>query len=112
MPFEDAVFFHCANVEDANSLISRGASYHVAIWRPGYGLDSVFMLVSADVYENGSIDDGRNTCSVESTVPVRGSQNLIWLSLLPDTSRPLVGCHSTHLTSQPCPISYIVSSKR
>jgi hypothetical protein len=41
--------------------------------------------------------------SVDSTVPVRGSQNLIWLSLLPDTRRPLVGCHCTHFTSQPCP---------
>lgn len=44
------------------------------------------------------------TYSVESTVPVRGSQNLMRLSLLPDTSSPFVGCHSTHLTSQPWPI--------
>jgi len=43
------------------------------------------------------------TNNVDNTVPVRGSQNLIWLSLLPDTSKPFVGCHSTHLTSQPCP---------
>lgn len=44
-------------------------------------------------------------CSVVSEVPVRGSQNLMRLSLLPDTSRPIVGCHSTHLTSHPCPVS-------
>lgn len=42
--------------------------------------------------------------SVVSPVPVRGSQNLMRLSLLPDTSRPMVGCHSTHLTSHPCPV--------
>lgn len=44
-----------------------------------------------------------DTYRVDSTVPVRGSQNLIMLSLLPETSRPFVLCHSTHLTSHPCP---------
>lgn len=44
------------------------------------------------------------TYKVERTLPVRGSQNLIMLSLLPETRRPLVLCHSTHLTSQPCPM--------
>lgn len=44
--------------------------------------------------------------NVESTVPVRGSQNLMRLSLLPDTRRPFVGCHSTHFTSQPWPTYY------
>ena len=43
------------------------------------------------------------THRVDRTVPVRGSQNLIMLSLLPETSNPFVGCHSTHLTSQPWP---------
>lgn len=35
--------------------------------------------------------------------PVFGSQNLIgcWLSLLPETTNPFVGCQSTHLTSAP-----------
>lgn len=46
-----------------------------------------------------------NSYSVESTLHVRGSQNFIMLSLLPDTRRPLVGCHSTHFTSHPCPMS-------
>ena len=34
-----------------------------------------------------------------SAVPVQGSQNLIRLSLLPDTRRRIVECHSTHLIS-------------
>ena len=44
------------------------------------------------------------TYSVVSAVPVRGSQNFMRLSLLLDTSKPMVGCHSTHLTSHPCPV--------
>lgn len=47
------------------------------------------------------------TYNVERTVPVRGSQNLMRLSLLPDTRRPFVGCHSTHFTSQPWPMHYV-----
>lgn len=45
------------------------------------------------------------THSVARLCPVFGSQNLMgcWLSLLPETTRPLVGCQSTHLTSAPCP---------
>ena len=37
--------------------------------------------------------------------PVLGHQSLsgCWLSLLPETTRLLVGCQSTHLTSAPCP---------
>ena len=41
------------------------------------------------------------THKVVSTLEVRGSQNLMRLSLLPDTRRPFVGCHLTHLTSHP-----------
>ena len=43
----------------------------------------------------------RDTHRVDRTLPVLGSQNLVRLSLDPDASRPLVGCHLTHLTSQP-----------
>jgi hypothetical protein len=44
-------------------------------------------------------------CRVVNTVPVFGSQILTgcWLSLDPDANRPLVGCQSTHLTSDPWP---------
>lgn len=38
---------------------------------------------------------------VVKTFEVRGSQNLIKLSLLPETNNPLVGCHLTHFTSHP-----------
>lgn len=43
------------------------------------------------------------TYSVAKLCPVFGSQNLIgcWLSLLPDTTKPFVGCQSTHFTSAP-----------
>src|SRR5262249_2720700 len=34
-----------------------------------------------------------------------GSHSFIRLSLLPDASRAFVGCHSSVLTSQPCPVS-------
>lgn len=30
-----------------------------------------------------------------------------WLSLLPDTTNPFVGCQSTHFTSAPCPVKEI-----
>lgn len=45
------------------------------------------------------------TYSVAKLCPVFGSQNLIgcWLSLLPDTTKPFVGCQSTHFTSAPWP---------
>jgi hypothetical protein len=36
--------------------------------------------------------------------PVLGSQNFIMLSLLPETNKPFVGCHSTHFTSHPWPV--------
>lgn len=38
--------------------------------------------------------------------PVFGSQNLMgcWLSLLPETTNPFVGCQSTHFTSAPWPV--------
>jgi len=48
------------------------------------------------------LSEGR-TYRVDRHVPVRGSQNFIMLSLLPETKRPFVGCHSTHFTSHPWP---------
>ena len=45
------------------------------------------------------------TYKVCSWFAVLGSHSLIWLSLPPDTIRPFAGCQSTHLTSQPCPLS-------
>lgn len=53
---------------------------------------------------------GSRPYSVRKSVPVLGSQNLIKLFLLPDTSRLLVGCHFTHLTSYPCPVMDFSSS--
>lgn len=49
------------------------------------------------------------TYSVARLWPVFGSQNLMgcWLSLLPDTTNPFVGCQSTHFTSAPCPVKEI-----
>lgn len=44
--FEDAVFFHCADVEDTDCLISGGAGDHVTVWRPGEGLDRVLVVMS------------------------------------------------------------------
>ncbi len=51
----------------------------------------------------------RNTHSVLKSLPVLGSQNLTNKSLLPETTRPFVGCQSTHLTSHPWPGSFIPS---
>lgn len=44
--------------------------------------------------------------SLASGWPERGSQSLMgcWLSLLPDASRLLDGCQSTHFTSAPWPV--------
>jgi hypothetical protein len=50
--FENAEFFHGANVEDADGLITRGACYEIAIGRPGQGLDCVLVLMP-----NGSISN-------------------------------------------------------
>ena len=46
-------------------------------------------------------------CRVVKHRPVRGSQNLTWWSLEPETSRPFVGCQSQDLTSHPCPVRTI-----
>ena len=35
----------------------------------------------------------------------RGSHNLIWESFEPVATRPLVGCHEQHFTSQPWPVN-------
>lgn len=49
------------------------------------------------------------TYSVARLWPVFGSQNLMgcWLSLLPETTNPFVGCQSTHFTSAPCPVKKV-----
>ena len=104
MPAEDAELLHGADVEHAGGLVSGRAGDEVPVGRPGEGLDGVLVLVSDAVAS--FIMRTRRICAthkVVSEVPVRGSQNLIWLSLLPETRSPLVGCHSTHLTSHPCP---------
>ena len=108
MSSKDSKLFHCANVKDTDSLIPRRASNQVAVWRPLEGLDSILMVMPAD--DRVIVELGQcyiPTHKVDSTVPVRGSQNLIILSLLPETSRPFVLCHSTHFTSQPCPNSEV-----
>ena len=46
----------------------------------------------------------QSTNNVLRSLPVRGSQNLTSMSLLPLTTSPFVGCQSTHRTSQPCPL--------
>lgn len=53
------------------------------------------------------------TYSVARLCPVLGSQNLIgcWLSLLPETTNPLVGCQSTHFTSAPWPVGKHIRTK-
>ena len=48
-------------------------------------------------------NEKNNHYNVARDWPDLGSHNLTgcWLSLLPDTTRPLCGCQSTHLTSAP-----------
>ena len=53
----------------------------------------------------------QKTHRVEIQFPVLGSQNFIILSLLPETNNPFVGCHSTHLTSHPCPLDKSVNQE-
>ena len=77
------------------------------MWSPCECLYRILVLMSRGYRVNGfavSLGRIRDTDSVVSAVPVRGSQNLIRLSLLPDTSRPIVGCYWTHLTSHPWPV--------
>lgn len=61
----------------------------------------------ADIWANQSL--WARTYSVARLWPVFGSQNLMgcWLSLLPDTTNPFVGCQSTHFTSAPWPVEKI-----
>jgi len=62
-----------------------------------------FCVGAWEVIEQFSATENDGPHRVERQVPVRGSQNLIKLSLEPETRRPFVGCHSTHRTSQPWP---------
>lgn len=46
VPFEDAEFFHGADVKDAHRLVTRGTREEVTVWRPSKRLDRVFVLMT------------------------------------------------------------------
>ena len=53
MAFEDAEFFHGADVKDTHSLIAGGAGKEVAIRGPSESLDRVFVLVTVVAHNEG-----------------------------------------------------------
>lgn len=97
---------HGSDIIKLDDLVARSCCYEIAVWTPRAILDRVLVAVA----DKGCISDkleilfactAASTHNVARTVLDRGSQNLTRLSLLPETIRPLVGCQSTHLTSQP-----------
>lgn len=88
------------DIEHPNKAISACCCDKVALWVPIARIDNGFVRVSRVSQCAGPFPATHN---VLMSLPDRGSQNLTSMSLLPETTKPLVGCQSTQRTSQPCP---------
>jgi hypothetical protein len=106
VPAKRDELLHRADVEHLDELIARSGRDEVTVGTPGGGLDRVLVTVSTlgegvRMIRRSLCAEGDEAYNVVRTLDVRGSQNLIRLSLLPETSNPFVGCHLTHFTSHP-----------
>lgn len=116
MPAQGHKLLHRADVKHLDELVPRRRRDHVPVRGPRERLNRILVAVpvwrakSAPPFFFGAGGFG-GTHRVVRTLPVLGSQNLTRLSLDPEASKPFVGCHLTHLTSQPWPAGIKVESQ-
>lgn len=106
MTLESIEFAECTDIEKLDTPVPACGRYQVSGRCPFTRVDGGFVGVSAKLAEcpsNFESITGKAyaTYSVLNSLPVLGSQNLTSISLEPDASKPLLGCQSTHRTSQP-----------